>query len=334
MVFRWLLVLTMAVPLLYAQALSDAAENEEWAKAHPPRESTGLVPLPDLGAGTYQGAPGGLYPGGRNTPPKAHLEAGLALAKKFVPLDAEGRPAESGKIVLLSIGMSNTTQEFQAFQRLAAREAGLNAKLALVDGAQGGQAAGITANPKANFWNVVDERLRDAGVTARQVEVVWLKQANVQHAQPSAPFPTEAKQLQQDITATLNNLSERFPNLKIAYLSSRIYGGYAVTPLNPEPYAYESGFAVKWSIEAQITGAPELNYDPAHGVVRSPWIAWGPYLWADGTKGRKQDDLVWRRDDLGPDGIHPSDSGRRKVSQQLLQFLRTDPTAKGWFLGK
>jgi hypothetical protein len=110
-------------------------------------------------------------------------------------------------------------------------------------------------------------------------------------AQPSAPFPTEAKQLQQDITATLNNLSERFPNLKIAYLSSRIYGGYAVTPLNPEPYAYESGFAVKWSIEAQITGASELNYDPAHGVLRSPWIAWGPYLWP--TAPRAASKMIW-----------------------------------------
>jgi hypothetical protein len=148
MVFRWVLVLTMAAPLLCAQAVSDAAENEEWAKAHPPRESSGLVPLPDLGAGTYQGAPGGLYPGGRNTPPKAHLEVGLALAKKLVPLDAEGQPAESGKIVLLSIGMSNTTQEFQAFQRLAAREAGLNRKLVLVDGAQGGQAAGLQPIPR------------------------------------------------------------------------------------------------------------------------------------------------------------------------------------------
>lgn len=31
---------------------------------------TGLVPLNDLGAGSYAGYPGGLYPGGANVPPR------------------------------------------------------------------------------------------------------------------------------------------------------------------------------------------------------------------------------------------------------------------------
>jgi len=318
---------------------NQAAQNAAYAKAHPPRESTGLVPLPDLGTGLYQGEQGGLYPGGRNTPPPAHRDAGLALAGRVVPLDragnaregnaAEGKFADTGRIVLLSIGMSNTTQEFTAFQQLAAREKGLNPKLAIVDGAQGGQTARITADPKANFWNAVDQRLSAAGVTGRQVEVVWLKQAN---AQPAAPFPAEARRLEADIVTTLHNLHDRFPNLKIAYLSSRIYGGYAATPLNPEPHAFETAFAVKWAIADQIAGNPDLNYDAARGPVRSPWIAWGPYLWADGTKGRKRDSLVYLREDLGPDGTHPSDSGRRKVALQLLEFLRTDPTAPPWFL--
>jgi lysophospholipase L1-like esterase len=296
-----------------------AARNQDWAKAHPPRESTGLVPLPDLATGTYQGEEGGLYPGGKNTPPEAHLAAGVARAKQI---------AASPKVVLLSIGMSNTTQEFTAFQRLAAG-AGLSPKLVLVDGAQGGQTAQITANPQANFWRVVDERLVAAGVTAQDVQAVWLKQAN---AQPNQGFPAAAKKLEAGLVATLHNLHERFPNLKICYLSSRIYGGYAGTPLNPEPYAYEGGFAVKWTIARQISGDPELNYDPAKGAVRAPWIAWGPYLWADGVKGRKLDGVVWLHDDLGPDGTHPSDAGRRKVARQLLDFLRTDPTANGWVL--
>jgi hypothetical protein len=60
----------------------------------------------------------------------------------------------------------------------------------------------------------------------------------------------------------------------VAYLSSRIYGGYAATPLNPEPHAYEGAFAVKWTIASQIAGDAELNYDPDKGAVRSPWIAY------------------------------------------------------------
>ncbi len=42
-----------------------AKRQADYAKAHPPRESTGLVPLPDLGSGKYQGEQGGLYPRGK-----------------------------------------------------------------------------------------------------------------------------------------------------------------------------------------------------------------------------------------------------------------------------
>lgn len=305
-----------------------ATRFRDYAKKHPPRDSVGLVPLIDLGTGTYKTEVGGLYPGGENVPPQGHLQAGLAIASQIGPLNRDGRKDESGKIVLLSIGMSNTTQEFQAFQRLAAAEEGLNPQLLIVDGAQGGQTAAVTAKPEANFWKVVDKRLNASGVTPKQVQVVWLKQAN---AGPSRSFPAEARKLEADIIATLHNLSDRFANLKITYLSSRIYAGYAVTPLNPEPHAYESAFAVKWVIARQIAGQPELNFDPAKGTVRSAWLAWGSYLWADGVKGRK-DGLTYVRSDLGSDGTHPSISGREKVAKQLLSFLKSDPTSRPWFL--
>ena len=310
---------------------ANAQRMEDFKKANPPRKSTGLIPLTELDKGTYKGEQGGLYPGGSNMPPQAHLKAGLDLARKIAPLDAEGRSAADGKIVLLSIGMSNTTQEFQVFQKRAAADSGLNPKLAIVDGAQGGQAADTTADPQAKFWSVVEERLSAGAVTAKQVQVVWLKQAIIQ---PRRPFPDDAKRLEGYIVDTLHNLANRYPNLKIAYLSSRIYAGYAATPLNPEPHSYESAFAVKWVIADQIAGKPEVNYDAAQGPVRSPWLAWGPYLWADGVKPRSSDGLVWLHEDLGPDGTHPSMPGREKVAKLLLDFLKTSPTSRPWFLKK
>jgi hypothetical protein len=45
--------------------------------------------------------------------------------------------------------------------------------------------------------------------------------------------------------------------------------------LSPEPHAYETDFAVKWTIADQIQGKPGLNLDPVKGAVRAPWIAWG-----------------------------------------------------------
>jgi hypothetical protein len=302
--------------------------RQEWIKEHPARESTGLIPLPEL-TGTYEGEQGGLYPGGKNSPPAAHLRAGEALARNIQPLDAEGRPSADGKIVMISVGMSNTTMKFQTFQKLAAEEKGLNPKLRLVDGAQGGQVGWVTSNPRMPFWEVVDQRLKAAGVTRTQVQTAWMEQAN---PGPYRGFQVEMKELAGDIAETLRVMHDRFPNLKITYLSSRTYAGYATSPLNPEPYAYESGFAVKWVIADQIAGKPELNYDPARGAVRAPWIEWGPYIWADGVKPNR-DGLFYVRADYGEqDGTHPSPSGRMKVATHLMHFLKTDPTAKVWFL--
>lgn len=304
-------------------------DRQAWMAAHPARESTGLTPLPELGKSAYQGEPGGLYAGGENAPPPAHLEAGLAQARRIVPLDAAGRPAADGKIVMISVGMSNTTMKFQTFQKTAAADGRLNPRLVLVDGAQGGQVAWITANPKMPYWEVVDQRLAAAGVTRSQVQAAWVLQAN---PGPTRPFPAEARELQANLVDTLHVMQERFPNLRIAYLSSRTYGGYATSPLNPEPFAYESGLSVKWLIADQIAGQPELNHDSARGPVRAPWVAWGPYLWADGIKAN-QDGLSYVREDYTEqDGTHPSPSGRAKVAARLLQFLKTDPASAPWFL--
>src|ERR1700722_456357 len=81
-----------------------AKRNLPWAQEHPARESTGLIPLPDLGRGKWEGEQGGLYPGGVNTPPKRHLEAGLRIASQIVPLDRDGHPSPDGRIVMCTIG--------------------------------------------------------------------------------------------------------------------------------------------------------------------------------------------------------------------------------------
>src|SRR5262245_1717055 len=75
--------------------------------------STGRVPINDLGAGLYLGQyAGGLYPGASNVVPATHAEEGHARAQAIEPLNALGQPDANGKYVLLSIGMSNTTQEY------------------------------------------------------------------------------------------------------------------------------------------------------------------------------------------------------------------------------
>jgi uncharacterized protein (TIGR03437 family) len=197
----------------------------------------------------------------------------------------------------------------------------------LVDGAQGGASAdAIVANP-ALYFSGVDGRLTTVGVKAAQVQAVWLKLAD---AAPNRPFPSDAQQLQAEIqNIVLNMLMPRFPNLKLVYLSSRIYAGYADSNLNPEPYAYQSGFSVKWLIAQQVGGAPEWSVTAG----LAPWLSWGPYLWGDGIVPRS-DGLTWTCGDLAADGTHPSATGQAKVAGMLLDFFRTDSTTRSWFLAK
>jgi hypothetical protein len=306
------------------------------AEPLPARETTGLVPLTEMGDGLYKEQTGGLYGHGRNVPPEAHREAAQVQTALIVPRDVQGHPSDDGKIVLISLGMSNTTQEFSAFKTLADADPNKSLKVVIVDCAQGGQAAYQWAYPQAGSnartpWDVMDQRILAAHVTAPQVQVVWLKQAEISPAR-LGEFPAHAQALRDDIAIILRQLRTRFPNLALAYLSSRIYAGYATTPLNPEPYAYESAFPVRWLIEAQIASDPNLNFNSFKGEVKAPLLLWGPYLWADGTQPRQGDGLVWTRADLGPDGTHPSDSGRRKVADLLLTFFKTDVGTKPWFV--
>jgi lysophospholipase L1-like esterase len=46
----------------------------------------------------------------------------------------------------------------------------------------------------------------------------------------------------------------------------------------------------------------------------------------------RSDGLTWACSDLADDGTHPSSTGRQKVAQLLLDFVRTDPTAREWYL--
>jgi uncharacterized protein (TIGR03437 family) len=297
------------------------------------RTSTGFPPLDDPFFRSYRGMEGGLYPGRSNVRPAAHEALGLREAGKITPLTPDGSPVfikligapggDPRRIVLLSVGMSNTTQEFSAFKELLIRDTEQSQWLVAVDGAQDGASADrIVADPEA-YWSYVYSQLRSAGATTAQVQAIWLKEAD---ASPSLAFPANARALQAELRTIVLSLKQRFPNLRLVYLSSRIYGGYASTTLNPEPHAYESGFAVKWLIEDQISGDPALAVDSG----RVPWLGWGPYLWADGTRSR-YDGLSWVCEDLAEDGTHPSATGRMKVARILLDFLKTDSTARPWF---
>jgi hypothetical protein len=295
------------------------------------------VDLPDLGTGTYIGSEGGLYPGGSNVRPPTHESDGLTLANNIVPLDANGNPSSTGKYVLLSIGVSISRTMFSQFQLTEQADPALNSHLVIVNGAIDGTDSPNWANYNDGSWQtVLNFYLPYQNVTANQVVAIW---AMIPHSQPRGTYPSDMLQQTNDVIAAIQNMQRYFPNLKMLYLESMHYGGYAVNNpiILPEPYAYETGFAMQTIIANQINGAANLNYNPNNGPVVAPWISWGTYDWANGMLANgnvynPSAGLAWSCTDLGPDGVHASTVGKNKDAALMTTFFKQDETVTPWYL--
>jgi len=305
-------------------------------------QSFEATPLNDLGAGKYKGFQGGLYENGSNTLPSDHNQDGLAASAQIKPI--------RGKFVFLSIGMSNAQMEFSAFKQMADNDNRVNhSTMVVINGARGSSSgcawtsahqtpyeAGCNKPPTLTnqYDKVRDEWLKPAGLAEDQVEAIWMLNAD---PRPKISLPSssaDAYDYERYVGETIRAARARYPNLKLMFISSRIYAGYAAVPLNPEPYAYEYGFSVKWAIQAQIDQMRGGKIDAIAGDLDykkgvAPWIAWGPYLWADGTRPRS-DGLTWAANEYMPDGTHPNHRGQDKVAQQLMSFFLNSPHTT-WF---
>jgi hypothetical protein len=299
-----------------------------------PETTTPIVALNDLGTGTYQGYEGGLYPGGSDTDPSAHLSAGKSIAAGIQPIN--------GYEVLLGIGVSYTDLSWGgAFEPEANADPAKNPNVVIIDGAEGGEDASELVDSTNAYWTqIVDYWVPGTlcgavPCSTDQVVAVWVN--NVDSAPP--PFPTDATNLQCEYESIAQNIHQFFPNAVLAYFSSIGYTGYSdgVATTLPEPGAYEGGFGVQLAIADQINSSTatcglDLNFNSALGTVEAPWMAWGPYLWANGLLARK-DGTTWACTDFVSDGVHPSTTGGRpKIASFLLNFFKTDPTASPWFL--
>lgn len=148
----------------------------------------------------------------------------------------------------------------------------LNPQLVIVNGAQDGKASSDWIDPGAATWGVVEDLLAAKNVTPFQVQIAWVKQTQL----GSGDFPAKAQALQVDLETIARNLKIRYPNVRLAYYSSRTRSyDYSSTGHSPEPTAFETAFAVRWLIEKQMQGDPTLNYDPNQGLVVAPHLSWG-----------------------------------------------------------
>lgn len=238
-----------------------------------------------------------------------------------------GQPAVepvNGVIGIVCIGMSNATQECSDFiQRFPAQYASAaNPAIRIVDCAVGGHAIEKWIDPAydATLWRrCIDTRLPAAGITLSQVRVIWHKAANqFTTGSGGAPLPlypasgSDYEAFMRNLTAFAARVNNFFPAVRAVYTTSRSYGGFAGSVSRGEPLSYEEGHA--------------LNTWLANNKrVADVWYGWGPYIWAPdcATGVTNGAGVCYQRSDYVSDGVHPSLSGREKVSAQLHRFFMT-----------
>jgi hypothetical protein len=294
--------------------------------------------------------PGSLFENDSDSEPADHSAIGISTGAAVQPLDANANPSPTGSIVVVGIGFSNWSSELctsdfytagsqcasGSFIQQSLKNQQVNhTTLQLVDCARISQTgvdwindvnvtpnSALGSNPVGNYTACLN-LLGQLGFTPQQVQVVLYKGADtdpVTSLSAGASCATnpsmDACILEGYIGQMARYLRTPFPNVQQLYLHSRIYGGYATTPLNPEPFAYEGGFATKWAIEAQVLQERSGTIGAVAGdlsYAAAPWMTWGAYLWASGTTPRS-DGLTWPQNDFSSaDGLHPDAAGASRL---------------------
>jgi hypothetical protein len=223
-----------------------------------------------------------------------------------------------GIIGIVCVGMSNANQECSDYVSRVATgyAAAINPGVRVVNCAVGGHAIERWNDSAfdATLWDdCVSRRLPAAGVRLDQVRVLYHKAANQfttgagGAALPSYPAPgSDFENFIRNLGTFAARVKSKFPAVQAVYTTSRSYGGYADNAGRGEPLSYEEGHALnEW-----------LRDNPR---VDGVWYGWGPYIWAPacGTGVTNGSQVCYDRADYVDDGVHPSPSGRAKVSAMI-----------------
>ena len=227
-----------------------------------------------------------------------------------------------GVIAMVCVGMSNANQECSDFiDRVEGQWQGeVSGAVRVVNCAVGGHAIERWIDPSFddNLWQrCVARRIPAAGVRLDQVRVIYHKAANQFTTAPDgSPLPlypaagSDYEAFLANLDAFAARVPDWFPSVQAVYTSSRSYGGFANNFRRGEPLSHEEGHALnEW-----------LRDHPAVGDV---WYGWGPYLWAPACESGVSNGggVCYVREDYVDDGVHPSPSGRAKMSGLLHDRL-------------
>lgn len=244
-----------------------------------------------------------IYPGIMAHVPGSHAAMGHKVALSLTK-----------KPVMAGMGMSNAKQEFQAFMDKYRAKYGRSRPVTTVNLGTGNWDLTAMVHDSEKYWDLVHETMAKKKTSPERIEIVVFKNS-VRHQ--DKPYPDDVWEYLEFMEDHLANMTSHLPNLKMLFVLSAVYSGYAsVSAPRHEPWAFREGLAVD-----------EFVRD--HWNMTEPWITWGPYYWANGLEPR-DDGLTWKCTDfMAKDGVHPGTGAKVKTADMLMRFFEQYP----WFTG-
>ncbi|MBK6730983.1 MAG: hypothetical protein IPG60_08455 [Bacteroidetes bacterium] len=310
--------LSIILLVLMSCNLSDSIQNCKGV-------STSFIPLADLKNDTFNNYNGGKYPNGQNAIPLAHYKKGIQLFNAIFPIDINGHiDSINGKIGFMILGFSTAAMTGNVFKLICTMK-DLDPHLTIGIGAQGGMDINAMLDEGSGYWRKAILDLSNVGLSNAQIQLIWISTGDMQSA--SLEFPKQSIALADKYHTLLLMIKQKYPNIKIVFLSDRTFAGYIDNngpQLLAEPTAYYTSWAVKFLIERQLQSLTDYTYSDI------PFIDWGPMLWTNGETGDSYN-YKWDCDDAAKGGIHPTAKGRSKEAIRLYNFFSNHPYTKQWF---
>ncbi|HYK46642.1 MAG TPA: hypothetical protein VEV83_15805 [Parafilimonas sp.] len=297
---------------------------------------TVMVPINDLGTGTYFGFTAGLYPGGLNYPTLQYKKDLKTFASAIKPLNGSGAVDSAvGKIVFISLGGSTSGHLMRVLKDSTINDVNTNPFLKLINCSDGSGTASFESisNPNDSYWDHVSNVIITSRAYPKQVQVIYME---TEDSIQVTTFPNRPNAVKGNIEAAVRTCKLKYPNLKLVYFLGRTTTfpdstNNLTQTTNKEPCLYYNGWACKFAIEDQINGAPGTEYKGSNPVA--PIMTWGWYEWANGTNVPRQDGFTWQASDT-KDGLHATDAGEDTLVHRFKTFLMTDTYAKIWYKKK
>lgn len=297
------------------------------------KPSSGFTPLTDFVLGDkFNGFTGGLYGNNSNLKPQRYMEDAMIIANEIKPLNVDGQVDPNGKIGFMAVGASNPRTEFNAFLTKIQTDSNINPRVKFINSCIGGQGIQKMNQANDNYWIQADKLIDSVGLTNKQIQVIWVETDNT--ANGNTNFPQCAEELADEYYILFKTIKQLYPNVKICYLASRTYAGFATPTAGGvgkgllHPRDYFNGWANRFFIERLVNDLSGYDFIGEHATI--PFVTWGNYSWTDGNLARKDGFAVDCTADFGSDGLHLSALGEQKIGSLIYEFFKGEETAQAW----